>query len=51
MLANSSIWLRRHKRISRRLGRDLRVLLPYLMLVLCFASSATAIVAAEQSTL
>jgi len=50
MLAHSSIWLHRHKRISRRLGRDLRLLLPYLIVAVCFVSSATAIVAAEQST-
>ncbi len=50
MLANSSTWLHRHKRFSRRLGRDLRLLWPYMIVALCFVSSATAIVAAEQST-
>jgi len=51
MLANSSIWLHRHKRISRRIGRDVRLVLPYFIIALCFASSATAIVAAERSVL
>jgi hypothetical protein len=50
MLANSSIWLRRHKRISRRFGRDIRLLLPYLIVAFCFLSLATAILAAEHST-
>ena len=38
---------RRRKRLSRRLGRDLRAVLPYLAIAATFLSSATAIAAAE----
>ena len=43
-----STWRRRHKRISRRIAHDLRTLLPFLGVLFCFVSSATAIVAAER---
>ena len=51
MILKSVTWRGRHKRISRRLGRDLRDALPFLMVALCFISSATAIMAAEHGTL
>lgn len=44
-------WRGRRKRISRRLARDLRALLPLLGVLFCFFSSATAILAAEGGAL
>ncbi len=44
-------WRGRRKRVSRRLARDLRALLPLLGVLFCFFSSATAIVAAERIAL
>lgn len=41
------VWRRRHKRMSRRVWREVRLFLPLLGLFFCFASSATVIVAAE----
>lgn len=40
----------RHKSSSRRLGRDLRLWLPFLGLLCCYSLSATAIVVSERST-
>ena len=40
-------WTRRRKRALRRLANDLRSVAPMIVLVLLFASSATAIFAAE----
>ena len=48
MSLGSMTWRGRHKRISRRLLRDLRSLLPMIGVLLCFASSVTVIVAAER---
>jgi len=45
--AITATWRRRHKRTSRRLGRELRIFLPLIGVVFCFGSSATVIVAAE----
>jgi hypothetical protein len=47
MSLGSTTWRGRHKRLSRRLLRDLRTLLPMIGVILCLASSATMIVAAE----
>jgi hypothetical protein len=47
MSIGSATWQKRHKRVSRRALRDLRTLLPLIGVLLCFASSATVIVAAE----
>lgn len=44
----SKAWHGRHKRLSRRFLRDIRALLPMIGVVFCFASSATAIFAAER---
>lgn len=41
-------WYGRHKRASRRILRDVRMLLPAIGVLFCFASSATVIVAAER---
>lgn len=41
---------RRHKSSSRRLGRDLRLWLPFLGLFCCYSLSATAIVVSERTT-
>ncbi len=43
-----AIWRRRHKRLSRRLRREIRVFLPMISVLFCFASSATTIIAAER---
>jgi hypothetical protein len=51
MIAKSPTWLGRHKRFSRRFRREVRSLLPYLIVLFCFVSSATAILAAERITL
>ncbi|MEO1935160.1 MAG: hypothetical protein ABGX04_10310 [Myxococcales bacterium] len=51
MTLKSMTWIGRHKRISRRLGRDLRYALPFLIAALCFVSSATAIMVAENGVL
>jgi predicted DNA repair protein MutK len=51
MTLKTVTWMGRHKRISRRLGRDLRYAMPFLMVALCFVSSATAIMAAERGAL
>jgi hypothetical protein len=51
MSLGSATWRGRHKRASRRLRRDLRVILPMIGVLFCFASSATVIVAAEQVSL
>lgn len=40
----------RRKSSSRRLGRDLRLWLPFLGLVSCYSLSATAIVVSERTT-
>lgn len=47
MSLGSTTWRGRHKRLSRRLLRDLRTLLPMIGVFICLASSATVIVAAE----
>jgi hypothetical protein len=47
MSLGSTTWRGRHKRLSRRLSRDLRTLLPMIGVILCLASSASVIVAAE----
>lgn len=41
----------RHKSKSRRLGRELRLWLPFLGLLCCYSLSATAIVVTELVTL
>ena len=41
----------RHKSKSRRLGRELRLWLPFLGLLCCYSVSATAIVVTELVTL
>ncbi len=48
MSPESAPWRGRHKRVSRRLLRDLRTFLPMIGLIFCFASSATVITAAEK---
>ncbi len=45
--AIAKTWHRRHKRLSRRLWREIRLFLPILAVIFCFGSSATVIVAAE----
>lgn len=47
MSLDDPAWKGRRKRLSRRLGRDLRTQLPLVSIVFCFALSATAIVATE----
>jgi hypothetical protein len=47
MIFEAARWMGRHKGISRRLGRDLRFALPFMLIALCFVSSVTAIMAAE----
>ena len=48
MSLGSATWRGRHKRVSRRLLRDLRTLLPIVGVLFCFASSATVIMATEK---
>lgn len=48
MSLEAESWRGRHKRLSRRLLRDLRTFLPLIGVLFCFASSATVIVAAEK---
>ena len=48
MKIENTLWRKRRKRMSRRLARDVRVLSPMLGVLLCFVSSASAIVAAER---
>ncbi len=43
-----AIWRRRHKRLSRRLRREIRVFLPMISVLFCFGSSATTIISAEK---
>ncbi len=49
MSLGSVAWRGRRKRLSRRVRYDLRTLLPIVGLLLCFASSATVIAAAERA--
>jgi hypothetical protein len=48
MSTHTDYWRGRRKRISRRLARDVRTLAPLLGVLLCFVSSASAIVTAEK---
>lgn len=48
MNRRSKTWHGRHKSLTRRLLRDLRVLLPMIGVLFCFVSSATAIFATER---
>lgn len=41
----------RHKSSARRLGRDLRLWMPFIGLLCCYSLSATAIVVSERTTI
>jgi len=46
-----STWIRRRKRLSRRIAHDLRLAAPFVAVGICFLASATTIMAAERIAL
>ena len=51
MILDSATRKGRRKSSSRRLGRELRLWLPFLGFVCCYSLSATAIVVSERTTI